>query len=94
VPGYLRAPGVRVAPLGDGWAVFSELSGETHLVNSESVEVLNLLDEVEPRTSIEVGERLAALYDQPTEDILETLVGCWTPLVLAGLVRETSASRP
>ena len=94
MPGYLRAPGVRVAPLGDGWAVFSELSGETHLVNSESVEVLNLLDEVEPRTSIEVGERLAALYDQPTEDILETLVGCWTPLVLAGLVRETSASRP
>ena len=94
MPGYLRAPGVRVAPLGDGWAVFSELSGETHLVNSESVEVLNLLDEVEPRTSIEVGERLAALYDQRTEDILGTLAGCWTPLVLAGLVRETSASRP
>ena len=94
MPGYLRAPGVRVAPLGDGWAVFSELSGETHLVNRESVEVLNLLDEVEPRTDIEVGERLAALYDQPTEDILDTLAGCWTPLALAGLVRETSASRP
>ena len=94
MPGYLRAPGVRVAPLGDGWAVFSELSGETHLVNSESVEVLYLLDEVEPRTDIEVGERLAAQYDQPTEDILDTLAGCWTPLVLAGLVRDTSASRP
>lgn len=85
--GYLRAPGVLIEPLGEGWAVFSSLSGETHLVNAESVEVLNHLDTVSPRTPAQVCELLAADYDADAAGLMATLAASWEPLVEAGLVR-------
>ena len=90
--GYLRAPGVLIEPLGDGWAVYSSLSGETHLVNGESVEVLNRLDETEPRSAAQVCELLAAEYEADACELQATLAASWQPLVEAGLVRH--ALRP
>lgn len=90
MPGYLRAPGVLIEALGEGWAVYSSLSGETHLVNGESVEVLNCLDETEPRSPAQVCELLAAEYEADASELQATLAASWQPLVEAGLVRRPS----
>lgn len=85
--GFLRAPGVLIEPLGEGWAVYSALSGETHLVNGESVEVLDHLDTVQPRSAAQVCELLAADYEANAAELQATLAASWDPLVEAGLVR-------
>lgn len=92
MPGFLRAPGVLIEPLGEGWAVYSALSGETHLVNGESVEVLNHLDTVSPRSAAQVCELLAAEYGADAADLQATLQASWQPLVEAGLVRRADSS--
>lgn len=92
--GCLRAPGVLTEPLGDGWVVFSALSGETHLVNDESVEVLNALDERLPRTTAEVAQHLAALFEVDAAEMGATLSGSWTALVEAGLILQTRGAQP
>jgi PqqD family protein of HPr-rel-A system len=86
VTACLRAPGVLTEPLGNGWVVFSALSGETHLVNDESVEVLNALDERSPRSTDEVCRHLAATYEVDVAEIEATLLGSWAGLVEAGLI--------
>ncbi len=90
--GFLRAPGVLIEPLGEGWAVYSTLSGETHLVNGESVEVLDHLDTVNPRSAAEVCELLAAEYSADAAELQATLEASWEPLVAAGLVRRADSS--
>lgn len=85
--GYLRAPGVLIEPLGEGWAAYSSLSGETHLVNAESVEVLEHLDTQEVRSPEQVCKRLAAEYEVDPDELRATLSASWEPLVIAGLVR-------
>lgn len=85
--GYLRAPGVLIEPLGEGWAVYSGLSGETHLINAESLEVLNHLHVTSPRSATEVCELLAADYGADAVELQATLAPSWEPLVEAGLVR-------
>jgi PqqD family protein of HPr-rel-A system len=83
----LRAPGVLIEPLGEGWAVFSALSGETHLVNGESVEVLEHLDSVQPRSAAQVCALLAQAYEADPVQLQDALAASWDPLVEAGLVR-------
>ena len=90
--GFLRAPGVLIEPLGEGWAVYSALSGETHLVNGESVEVLDHLDTVSPRSAAEVCALLAAEYNADAAELQATLEASWEPLVAAGLVRRADSS--
>lgn len=89
---WLLAPGAHIAQLGDGWVAFGALSGESHLLNAESVAVLDALDAVTPRTIAEVCAGLA--QDQgPTAAELEViLTGSWNSLVEAGLVREAADS--
>lgn len=82
----LRAPGVLTEPLGNGWVVFSALSGETHLVNDESVEVLNALDEHSPRSTDEVCRHLAATFEVDVAEIEATLMDSWAVLIQAGLI--------
>jgi PqqD family protein of HPr-rel-A system len=82
----LRAPGVLTERLGEGWVVFSALSGETHLVNDESVEVLNALDENTPRSTHEVCRQLAATFEVDVAQIEATLLGSWAVLIEAGLI--------
>lgn len=92
--GCLRAPGVLTEPLGDGWVVYSALSGETHLVNDESVEVLNALDEHLPRTTTEVAGHLAALFEVDAAELESTLAGSWTALVEGGLIVLPRSTQP
>lgn len=90
----LRAPGVLTEPLGDSWVVYSACSGETHLVNHESVEVLNALDEHLPRTTAEVTRHLAALFEVDAAELEATLSGSWTALVEAGLILQPRSAQP
>ena len=91
---FLRAPGVLTEPLGDGWVVYSALSGETHLVNGESVEVLNALDERRPRSAAEVCQSLAALFEVDVAELEATLSGSWAALVEAGLILQPRSVQP
>ena len=92
--GYLRAPGVRFAPLGEGWAAFSSLSGETHLLNSESVAVIETLDLLQSRSADLVAQMLAEDSGVDAAELAETLEGAWPMLLEAGLIREHSAAEP
>lgn len=94
MPVFLRALGVLTEPLGDGWVVYSALSGETHLVNGESVEVLNALDERLPRSAAEVCQNLAALFEVDVAELEATLSGSWTALVEAGLILQPRSAQP
>lgn len=90
----LRAPGVLTEPLGEGWVVYSALSGETHLVNDESVEVLNALDEQTPRTTEEVCQQLAAQFEVDATELAATLSGSWAAMVEAGLILQSGSPEP
>ncbi len=86
---YRRAPGVRVAPLGDeGFAVYSALSGETHIVNAESVAVLEALDEHEAQPAAQVVRRLAQEHGIEPDELAAALAQAWPALLRAGLVCE------
>lgn len=88
---YLRAPGVWVAPLGeDGFAAYSALSGETHVVNPESVAVLEALDPDTPMTAASVCQRLAQEHGVAATELEDTLAMAWDSLISAGLVRATA----
>lgn len=87
-PSYLRAPGVWVAPLGeDGFAAYSALSGESHVVNHESVAVLEALDPHTPMTATSVCQRLAHEHGLAAAELEDTLAMAWESLISAGLVR-------
>lgn len=90
----LRAPGVLTEPLGEGWVVYSAMSGETHLVNEESVEVLNALDEKQPRTTQEVCQRLGAQFGVDIAEMETTLAGSWAALAEAGLILQLVSAGP
>jgi len=89
---FVRAPGTLFVPLGDGWVAFSSLSGETHLLNAESVVVVEALDVLHPRSADEAAELLAADSGIPTAELTETLTDAWSMLLQAGLIREQSAT--
>jgi PqqD family protein of HPr-rel-A system len=83
---YGLAAGVSVQPLGDIWAAFSALSGETLLLNDESAAILEILmqgsacdDKVIDELAVESGTDRAK--------IAEALAGCWPRLLEAGLLR-------
>lgn len=85
---FVRAPGAHFAPLGDAWGAFSSLSGESHIVNDESIAMIEALDEAECRSEVEVCHSLAQEYSTPPEDMRSLLQTAWEGLISAGLVRE------
>ncbi len=89
---YLRAPGVRVRPLGEGWVAYSGLSRESHLLNNESVAVLDELDEFQPRSALQVAERLSGPAGVAADELLVIIEDAWASLAEAGLVRELPGS--
>ena len=89
---WLLAHGTRIAQLGEGWAAFSALSGESHLLNTESVAVLDMLDAVTPRTLAEVCAGLALDPGPAASELEAILASSWNSLVEAGLVREAADS--
>lgn len=85
---FRRAPGALLEPIGDVWAAFSPLSGESHLLNNESAAILELLDVEQARSHAEVCEVLARECDLLPSDLDKTVANAWPQLLEAGLVRE------
>jgi PqqD family protein of HPr-rel-A system len=85
---YGAVSGVRIEPLGDVWAVFSPLSGQTHLINDGSLAVLDLLNACGVVTAAALADRLA----ESTGDARET-VAAWTASALDSFVPAGLAHR-
>jgi hypothetical protein len=87
VPRYHRVPGSLVESIGSMWAAYSPANGETHLLNDESVWVLECLAKIGPANTAEVARELA-LDITLSVDELEYLLGFgWAALLDASLVR-------
>ena len=91
---FVRAPGVLLLPLGEGWAAFSTLSGETHLINDEGAAILEALDAAVPQDSPGISRQLSEDCGVSAQDLDDTLCGSWGPLIEAGLVREHWGETP
>jgi hypothetical protein len=84
---YGRPAWTRVEPVGEIWAAFSPVSGETLLLNDESAAVLEILES----GSADLGEIIQTLIDDTGVDrpVIEAAVmECWPQLVRDGLVRQ------
>jgi len=90
-PSFERCAGLLLAPIGEIWAAFSPLSGETVLLNDESAAILEVLADgpLDLRSICETlandaGLNAAALYG-PVQD-------SWQLLMDAGLVQASMAT--
>lgn len=84
---YARVAGVRLADLGHEWAVFSPLSGATHLVNDSSAAMLQLLANRDDASTEELAAAIAAETGDVQAALEPALEAHWDTLVEAGLVR-------
>lgn len=91
---FVRAPGVRVEPVGLAWAGYSGLSGETHLLNDESAAIVDALDEAIPRSLAEVCRSLADDCGVPALEIERSIGAAWRQLDASGLIREAFSAGP
>lgn len=85
---YERARGLRVESIGESWAAFSPVSGETLLLNDEAAAVLEILAE----GPAELSALCAALaHDShvPVTEVEASLSQSWEHFVRAGLVMES-----
>ena len=90
-PSFERCAGLLLTPVGEIWAAFSPLSGETVLLNDESAAILEILANgpfdlrsICDGLATDAGLDAAALY-QPVNDN-------WQLLMDAGLVRASAAT--
>jgi PqqD family protein of HPr-rel-A system len=81
-----RAPGVRVEPVGDGWAAFSALSGETLLLNDEAAAILEVLSAHEALDAQAVCAALARDSGLAPQEIDARIRDTWALLASTGLV--------
>ncbi len=91
---FVRAPGVLLAPVGDGWVAYSALSGETHLLNPETVAVVEALGMQDPVPSSIVCKTLSDECGVDVAELESTLQGAWGQLIDAGLIREVAGDQP
>lgn len=83
---FAAVGGVQVAQVGQLWAAFSPLSGETVLLNDASAAILEILADG-PRSQADVCECLASDTDQPADVLASIVESCWHSLIDPGLVR-------
>jgi PqqD family protein of HPr-rel-A system len=83
----VRVPGVALEPIGNTWAAFSPLSGETHLLNDSSAAMLECLSEERPKHVDVLCAELAALSGMTTADVADICATSWSSLVQAGVIR-------
>ena len=89
---YARTEGIVAEPIGDLWAVFCPTSGETSLLNNESMAVLEVL-EAGPAGTAAICGALAEDSGESIEALQGLIETCWAQLVEMGLVRELLAPR-
>lgn len=78
-------PGVRLADLGEFWAVFSPRSGQTLLLNNEAVAILEVLRE-QAGDLAQVCQTLAMDTELSAHDLQERCGDVWQHLLDAGLL--------
>ena len=92
---FVRAPGLLLEPLDDVWGAYSSLSGETHLLNDESVAIVEALEATRPFSVAAVSELLALDCGLPAAEVEQVIGAAWDQLIEAGLIREqVSTSYP
>jgi PqqD family protein of HPr-rel-A system len=84
---FERVPDLRVEPIGEGWAAFSGLSGETLLMNDEAAALLEVLCDG-PAAFGELCAAIAKDASLPPGDIQSRVMESWDQFVRAGLVRQ------
>lgn len=87
---YARTEGVLIEPVGHVWAVFCPTTGETALLNDESVSILEVLETGAADTAT-ICDALAEDGGVTAEAIIDLVEACWPQLIDAGLVREARA---
>lgn len=83
---WLRAPGLRLEPLDEGWAAFSPASGETHLINDSGAALLQALSDASPMALEEALHTLAEEAGQPLAEVGGLFVQTLPTFAAAGLV--------
>lgn len=89
---YARTGGVLVEPLGHVWAAFCPASGETTLLNDESVAILEIL-ESGALDEADVCAELASDCGIDVAMVKAQVESCWAKLIETGLVREERVAR-
>ena len=87
---YELVDGILFEPVGHVWATFSPATGETSLLNDESVSILEVLG-TGPADTIGVCAALVENGDESATALEGLVAQCWPQLVEAGLVRELRA---
>lgn len=89
---FVRAPGVLFEPLGSVWGAYSALSGETHLLNDESVAIVEVLSVDQALSAGAVCELLALDCGLTHADVEQAIGPAWEQLIEAGLIRERAGA--
>jgi PqqD family protein of HPr-rel-A system len=84
---YARSAGLKVANLGDSWAVFCSRSGDTVQLNNEAAVVLEVLGEsvLDERS---VAAQIAEAAGVDVEQVAVQLSELWPQLLALGFVDE------
>ena len=88
---YVPAPGLLIEALGDGWAAFSPLSGETMLLNDESAVIIELLSE-RPQDHSSLCMALSADTGLEPHELGARIDDAWPKLLEGGLIVALAAS--
>ena len=87
MPHYHASVGVRLEPVGDMWAGYSPLSGETQLLNDESAAVLEWLMECGGGNTAQAASALAEDAGMEVAELAPRIQLAWAPLAAAGLIQ-------
>ena len=85
---YAAVRGVRAVQVGSQWAVFSPLSGETHLLNNECAAILEVMQDLSEADTHAVADVLAADTGLALTDLCTEIDSVWPALVGSGVVRD------
>lgn len=91
---YVAVGGVQVVPVGLQWAVFSPLSGETHLINNECAAILEVVMASDGVDSAGVARALAEDTGVAVDELTTSVDEVWPALVGSGLVRLSQPVAP
>lgn len=87
MPRYKAGAGVRLESVGDMWAAYSPLSGETQLLNDESAVVLEWLLERGSGNAAQAASELAEIAGMEAAELETRIRMAWPPLAAAGLIQ-------
>ena len=90
---YRSIPGTRLEPLGDMWAAYSPMSGETQLLNDESAAILEWLMGCGVGSGLQAADSLSVDTGLSAAELVPRIRLAWGPLAAAGLI-EVSSSLP